>query len=144
MVATHLLFCPPCPCPAYAPAFEIPLFLLLGFFSRAFFFFCSFSFFCSSRVCSLPSRGWAGVGSWLLLLAAAFVFSFLFWLGGVVWFCLSWSCFCLCLGCLAVGWFCGVCASWVVFCRRVCLVCLRACCALSCSWGFVPLFFCAR
>ena len=50
----------------------------LGVSSRAFFLLCSFSFFCSSRFCSLPSRGWGGVVSWLLFPSVA-------WLG---WRCL--------------------------------------------------------
>ena len=128
----------------YDPPTPVPLQhcrVLSGVFSRAFFFLCPFCFFCFSRVRSFPSRGRSGVVAWLLFVVVAFVVSFVLWLGCVVRFRLAFSCCCLCVGCLVVGRFRGVCASWLVFCRWVCLVCLRACCALSCfCWGLVPLF----
>ena len=138
----HFLICPPCPMPSLRPRSLRHCCVLSGVFSRAFFFLCSFSFVCSSRFCSLPSCGWSGVGSWLLFLAAAFVGAFFFWVCLLVRFCFSFSRCCLCLRGVAFGRLCGLGSSWLVFCWRVCLVCLRACCALSCSWGFVPLFLC--
>ena len=116
----------------------------LGVFSRAFFFLCPFCFFCFSRVRSFPSRCRFGSVSWLLFVVVAFVVSFVLWLGGVVRFCLAFSRCCLCVGCLVVGRFRGVCASWLVFGFWFCLVCLCACCALSrSSLGVRPPFFCA-
>ena len=142
IVASHFLFCPPCPYVFPTPLLlETALCLLLGVFSRAFFFFCSLSFCFLSRVRSFPSCGWSGVVSWLLFVAAASVFSFLLWFGGLVRFCFPFSCCCLCLRCLACGRLCGVGSSWCLFCLWLCLVCLRACRALVVFWGFVPLFF---
>lgn len=142
-IARVILFSsPPCPMTSLRPCSQKHVVSSWGFFRRAFFFLCSFSFFCPSRLSSLPSSGWAGVVSWLLFLAAAFVLPFFFWVCCLVRFFFSFPCCCLCFRGFSSRRLCGVGSSWLVFCLWFRLVRLCACGALSCfRWGFVPLFF---